>query len=82
MIIGSILEVGEGRLHQMNQGIRKLMTIHKALHPRDDINSLYESRKERGRRIASIKDSGDASIEWLEKYNKEQKKSDYNNQKQ
>ena len=33
-------------LKQMDQRIRKLMTMHKALHPRDDIDRLYVSRKE------------------------------------
>ena len=44
------------------------MTMHKALHPRDDVDWLYVSRKEGGRRLASIKDSIDASIQWLEDY--------------
>ena len=50
----------------MDQGTRKLMTIHKALHPRDDIDRLNMSRKEERRGLASIEDSGDASIQWLE----------------
>ena len=44
------------------------MTMHKALHPRDDIDRLYVSRKEGGRGLASIKDSVDASIQRLEDY--------------
>ena len=44
------------------------MTMHKALHPRDDVDRLYVSRKEGGRRLASIEDSVDASIERLEDY--------------
>ena len=47
---------------------RKLMTMHKALHPRDDIDTLYVSRKEGGRGLASIEDSIDASIQRLEDY--------------
>ena len=39
------------------------MTMHKALHPRDDIDSLYVQRKE-----GSIEDSVDASMQWLEDY--------------
>ena len=42
------------------------MTMHKALHPRDDVNRLYVSRKEGGRGLASIEDSVDASIQRLE----------------
>ena len=44
------------------------MTMHKALHPRDDVDRLYISRKEGGRRLASIEDSVDASIQRLEDY--------------
>ena len=32
------------------------MTMHKALHPRDDVDRLYVSRKEGGRGLASIED--------------------------
>ena len=52
----------------MDQRIRKLMTIHKALHPRDDVDRLHVSRKEEGRRLASIKDSVDASLRRPEDY--------------
>ena len=38
------------------------MTMHKALHPRDDVDRLYVSRREGGRGLASIEDSVDASI--------------------
>ena len=44
------------------------MTIHKVLHPRDDIDRLYVSRKEGGRGLASIEDSVDASIQRLKDY--------------
>ena len=44
------------------------MTMHKALHPRDDVDRLYVSRKERGRGLTSIEDSVDASIQRLEDY--------------
>ena len=36
--------------------------MHKALHPRDDVNRLYVSKKEGGRGLTSIEDSVDASI--------------------
>ena len=42
------------------------MTMHKALHPRDDVDRLYVSRKEGGRGLANIEDSVDASIQPLE----------------
>ena len=43
----------------MNQRTRKLMTMYKALHSRDDVDRFYVSRKERGRGLASIEDSFD-----------------------
>ena len=42
--------------------------MHKALHPRDDVDRLYVSRKEGGRGIARIEDSVNASIQRLEDY--------------
>ena len=53
---------------QMDQRTRKLMTMHKALHPRDDVNRLYVSRKEGGRGLASIEDTVDTPIQRLEDY--------------
>ena len=41
------------------------MTVHKA---RDDVDGLYVWRKEGGRRLTSIEDSVDASIQRLEDY--------------
>ena len=50
-------------LKQMDKRTRKLMTMHKALHPRDNIDRLYVLRKDGRRRLASIEDSVDASIQ-------------------
>ena len=44
------------------------MTMHKALHPRDDVCRLYVSREEGGRRLTSIEDTVDPSTERLEDY--------------
>ena len=44
------------------------MVMHKALHPRDDVDRLYVSRKEEERGLASIEDSVNALIQWLEEY--------------
>ena len=49
----------------MDQSKRKLMTIHTKFHPRDDFDRLCVSRKEGGRRLASIEGSVDASIQQL-----------------
>ena len=42
--------------------------MHKALHPRDDVDRLYVSRKEVGRGLTSIEDSVNGSIQRLEDY--------------
>ena len=42
--------------------------MHKALHPRYDIDRLYVSRKEGGRCLASTEDSVDSAIQQLEYY--------------
>ena len=55
-------------LKQMDLRKRKLMTMHKALYPRDDVDRLYVSRKEGERGLGSIEDSVDASIQRLEDY--------------
>ena len=44
------------------------MIMHEALHPRDDIDRLYVSRKDGGRGLASIEDSVDTSVHRLEEY--------------
>ena len=65
---GSFLKWTREELKQMDQRTRKLMTMYKALHPRDDVDRLYVSRKKRGKGLASIEDSVDASIQRLEDY--------------
>ena len=52
----------------MDQRTRKLMTMHKALHPRDDVDRLYVLRKEGGIGLAGIEDSVDSSIQRLKDY--------------
>ena len=42
--------------------------MHKALHPRADVDRLYVSRKGGGRGLTSIENSVDASIQRLEDY--------------
>ena len=55
-------------LKQMDQRTRKLVTMHKAQHPRDDVARLYVSRKEGREGLACIEDSVDPSIQRLEDY--------------
>ena len=42
---GHFLKCTRDELRQMNQRTRKLMTMHKALHPRDNVDRLYVTRK-------------------------------------
>ena len=44
------------------------MTMHKELHPRNDVDRLYVSKKEGGRGLASIENSVNASIQRFEDY--------------
>ena len=65
---GSFPKKTRDELKQIDQRTRKLMTMHKALHPRDDVDRLYVPRKEGGRGLTSIVDNIDASIQRLEDY--------------
>ena len=65
---GPFLKWTRDELRQMDQRTRKLMTLHKALHPRDDIDRLYVPRKEGQRGFASIEVSVDTWIQRLEDY--------------
>ena len=65
---GPFLKWTRDELRQMDRRTGKLMTMHKALHPRDDVDRLYVARKEGGRGLDSIEDSVDTSIQRLEDY--------------
>ena len=65
---GPFLKWTRDEFKQMDLRTRKLMTIHKALHPREDVDRLYVSRKKGGRGLASIEDSVDPSIQRLKDY--------------
>ena len=58
----------EMNLDKWAKALKKLLTRHKALHPRDDGDRLYVPRKEGGRRLASIEDNVDTSIQRLQDY--------------
>ena len=74
---GAFLKWTRDELKQIDQRTRKLMTIHKALHARDDVDSLYVSRKEggRGRQRWRI----DTTARRL--HRKTRRRTDYNHQK-
>ena len=52
----------------MDESTRKLMSMHLAFQPRDDIHRLYVSRKEGSRGYASIEYSVDSSIGGVKTY--------------
>ena len=60
---GPFLKWTRDELKQMDQRTGKLMTMHKALHSREDVDRLNVPRKEGGRGLVSIKDSVDISIQ-------------------
>ena len=53
---GQFLKRTRHEFEQMDKRTRKLMTILKLLHPRDDVDRLYVSRKEAERGFASIEE--------------------------
>ena len=63
---GPFLKWTRDELKQMDQRTRKLMTMHKAIDARENVDRLYVSRKEGGRGLASIEDTVDRSIKQLE----------------
>ena len=65
---GPFLKWTREELRQMDQRTRKIMIMHKALHPKDDVDRLYVPRKEGGRGLASVEDRVDTSIQRLEVY--------------
>ena len=70
---GPFLKWTREKLRQMDQRTRKLMTMHKAFHPRDDTDRLYVPRKEGGRGLANIEYCVDTAIRALDEYTKKSK---------
>ena len=57
----------------MDARTKNLMTMNKALHPRDDIERLQVSRKEKGRELSGNKETINTSLRRLEDYIKKRK---------
>ena len=76
---GPFLKWTWDELKQKDQRTRKLMTMKKALHPWDNVDRLYVSRKKRGSGLASIEGSVDAS---LQRHRKIRRWTVYSHQKQ
>ena len=64
---GPFINWTRNELRQMNQQIRKVMTIHTTLYSRDDIDRLYVIRQEEIG-VAKIEDWVDGAIQWLKEY--------------
>ena len=60
---GSFLKCIREELQQMNQRTRKLMMMHKALHPRDDVDYYMSQEKE------EEEDSPSLKIALMQQYN-------------
>ena len=60
---GSSLKWSREEHKQIDQRTRKLMAMHKALYPRDDVDRLYVSGKEGGRGLTGIEDNVDVTIQ-------------------
>ena len=56
---------------ELDTRIRKLLTMHKALHPISNVDRLYISRNEGGRWLCSIEETIETSTIGLESYIKE-----------
>ena len=65
---GPFLGWTKEELQSMDRRTRKLMTMHKALHPRDDTDRLYVKRKEGGRGLISIEDCVQRAKVVLDRY--------------
>ena len=70
-IFGMILKMDKGSTQAKRPKNWELMTMHKALRPKDDIDTICS--KKWGRGLVRIEDSVDASIRQLENYNKKSK---------
>ena len=65
IIFRTLSEVDQKELTQTDRRKRKLTSMQNALHPREDVDRLYLSRKEGGEGVASIEDSVDTSMKLL-----------------
>ena len=55
-------------LHAIDRRTRKLLKMHKAFYPKDDVDRLYIGRKDGGRGLSSIDDCVEKSVLGLRAY--------------
>ena len=79
---GPFLKLIRDELRQMDQRIRKLMTMHKALHPTDDVDRIYVPRKERKRTCQNRRQRWHTHTTTRTLHRKTQRRTDYGHQKQ
>ena len=60
-------------IQELDRRTRKLMTMHKALHPKSNVDRLYISQNEGGRGLLSVEDTIEKSKIGLERYIQESK---------
>ena len=60
-------------IQELDRRTRKLMTMHKVLHPKSNVDRLYISRNEGGRGLLSVEDTIETSKIGLERYVQESK---------
>ena len=60
---GLFLKWTRERFKQIDKITKKTMTMHKALHPRDDFDRLFVARRERGSGLTTMEESVDESIQ-------------------
>ena len=69
-----ILKWNVEEIKELDRKTRKLLTMHKGLHPKSDIDRLYLSRKDGGRGLMSCEDtikSEENNLGWYLKHSKE-----------
>jgi hypothetical protein len=65
---GGIIDWTANEINELDRKTRKLLTIHKALHPKADVDRLYVSRKMGGRGLKKIKHVIEAEVIGLVDY--------------
>ena len=70
---GPFLDWRKEEIQELDRRTRKLMTMHKALHPKSNVDRLYISRNEGGRGLISVEDTIETSKIGLERHVQESK---------
>ncbi|XP_067939708.1 uncharacterized protein [Watersipora subatra] len=63
-----IIQWAKAELQQLDRMTRKLMTMHKGLHPRSDVDRVYVKRDQGGKGLMSVKETVNYESHSLKKY--------------